>query len=131
MNAALQQGQIVRVAMPDPQGRNWKRRPVVIYTPTDEIAADGMIDVVAITTQVGTFPPEVSVPLPWQRGGHPRTTLTQRNEAICTWTGRVPITDAEPPIGRVPLAELTRILAILTSFLSPPVSPPPPPPAAP
>ena len=72
MSAALQQGQIVRATIPAPQGRNWKRRPVVIVSETAAIAAGGEIAVIAITTQVGTFPPEVSVALSGQRGGYPR-----------------------------------------------------------
>lgn len=125
MNAALQQGQIVRATIPDPQGRNWKRRPVVIFSDAEAIAA-GEIDVIAITTQVDSFPPEVSVSLPWQRGGHPRTTLNQRGEAICVWTARVSAGDVEPPVGRVPLAEMTRILTILADLKAPPPAPPPP-----
>jgi mRNA-degrading endonuclease toxin of MazEF toxin-antitoxin module len=126
VSVALQQGQIVRATIPDPQGRNWKRRPVVIFSDAEAIAA-GEIDVIAITTQVGSFPPEVSVPIPWQRGGHPRTTLTQPNEAICVWTARISAADVEAPKGRVPLAEMTRILAILANLQAPPQ----PPPAAP
>ena len=120
MRTVLQQGQIVRATIPDPQGRNWKRRPVVIVSDNDRIAA-GEIDVIAITTQVGSFAPEVSVALPWQRGGHPRTTLNQRGEAICVWTARVPAGEVEPPVGRVPLAEMTRILAILADLQAPPL----------
>lgn len=123
MSVALQQGQIVRATIADPQGRNWKRRPVVIFSDAEAIAA-GEIDVIAITTQVGSFPPEVSVPIPWQRGGHPRTTLNQPNEAICAWTARISSSDVEPPKGRVPLAEMNRILAILANLQAPP-SPPP------
>lgn len=128
MNATLQQGQIVRATIPDPQGRNWKRRPVVIISDDDQIAA-GEIDVIAITTQVGSFPSEVSVPLPWQRGGHPRTTLNQPNEAICVWIARVTASDVETPKGRVPIAEMTRILVIVSALQAPP--PPPTPSAGP
>jgi mRNA-degrading endonuclease toxin of MazEF toxin-antitoxin module len=122
VSVVLQQGQIVRAMIPDPQGRNWKRRPVVIVSDDTRIAA-GEIDVIAITTQAGSFPSEVSVPLPWQRGGHPRTTLNQRGEAICVWTARVTAEDVEPPVGRVPLAEMTRILTILADLQAPPPAP--------
>jgi mRNA-degrading endonuclease toxin of MazEF toxin-antitoxin module len=33
-------GRIVWVELPDPQGRNPKRRPAVILTPTEEIQPD-------------------------------------------------------------------------------------------
>lgn len=109
----LQQGQIVWATMPDPQGRNAKTRPALVYTPTAEITSDGFLDLVAITSQVGSFPPDVSVPLPWQRGGHRRTTLYQPSEAICTWVARVPVAEVRNTSGRVPLAEMTHILTIL------------------
>lgn len=120
MSQRLLQGSIVRAEIPDPQGRNLKLRPVLIYTPTDEIDPTGFIDVVAITTQVGSFPQDVSVPIPWQRGGHPRTTLNQPNEAICVWVARIPTGTVQTPVGRVPLKEMTQILCVLFRFQAPP-----------
>jgi mRNA-degrading endonuclease toxin of MazEF toxin-antitoxin module len=117
------QGSIVRAAIADPQGGNVKLRPVLIYTPTDEIEPTGLIDVVAITTQIGSFPADVSVQIPWQRGGHPRTTLNQPNEAVCIWAARIPTTSVLPPVGRVPLLEMTQILSILLRLQQPPTTP--------
>jgi hypothetical protein len=96
----------------------------VIYTPTDEIDPAGMIDVVAITTQIGSFPADVSVPLPWMRGGHPKTTLNQPNEAICLWIARIPTSIVQPPVGRVPVKEMAQILFTLNQLAQPPVTEP-------
>jgi len=116
VSAPLRQGQIVRATIADPQGGNPKRRPVVIVSETAAIVAGGEVVVIAITTQVGSFPAEVSVALPWHRGGHPRTTLTQRGEAICTWQTGVPVDDVEAPVGRVPVPEMSRIMEILAAL---------------
>jgi mRNA-degrading endonuclease toxin of MazEF toxin-antitoxin module len=70
-------GRIVWVEVADPQGRNPKRRPAVIVTPTEEIQPDGMVRVVAISTQFEAAPPEVQVELPWDRRGTAKTQLRQ------------------------------------------------------
>jgi mRNA-degrading endonuclease toxin of MazEF toxin-antitoxin module len=49
--SALSRGRIIYVDLLDPQGRNRKRRPAVVVTPTEEIVPDGEIVVVAISTQ--------------------------------------------------------------------------------
>jgi mRNA-degrading endonuclease toxin of MazEF toxin-antitoxin module len=53
------------VEVADPQGRNPKRRPAVIVTPNDDIAPDGVVRVVAISTRIEEAPPDVQVELPW------------------------------------------------------------------
>ena len=72
MSSPLQQGRIVWVELLDPQGRNPKRRPAVVLTPTAEIHADGDVIVAALSSQIDQSPPDVSVEVPWHRDGHPR-----------------------------------------------------------
>ncbi len=127
MPPPLQQGQIVWATLPDPAGRNAKDRPAVITTPTAEIAEFGTVELVAITSRTGDAPAEVSVPIPWMRGGHPRTKLNRESVAICSWYFAVAVDDVRPTAGRAPLGELARILSILTALKAEP--PPPPDPA--
>ena len=56
-------GRVVWVTLPDPQGRNPKRRPAIILTPTDEITAEGEVWVVGITTSFDLAPAEVQTAL--------------------------------------------------------------------
>jgi mRNA-degrading endonuclease toxin of MazEF toxin-antitoxin module len=74
----------VWVELLDPQGRNPKRRPAVVITPTADIRADDEVVVAALSSQTDQSPSEVSVPVPWQTGGHPRTTLNRPNVVVCT-----------------------------------------------
>ncbi|MDY3552718.1 type II toxin-antitoxin system PemK/MazF family toxin [Gemmata sp. JC717] len=84
MSSPLQQGRIVWVELLDPQGRNPKRRPAVVLTPTAEIEPGGEIVVAALSTQLDQSPADVSVELPWHRDGHPRTKLNRRAVVVCT-----------------------------------------------
>ena len=128
MSVPLQQGRIVWVEVLDPQGRNPKRRPAVILTPTDEIRADGEIVVAAMSSQIDQSPPEVSVEVPWHRDGHPRTKLNRRNVVVCTWLVTLPVTTILPDDvgGLVPFAQMARVLEIVRSLDSGPVNPIPP-----
>jgi hypothetical protein len=81
----LVQGRIVysKVPIPDPQGRNPKpRRPFVVITRTEDIAASG-IQAVGITDELSESPADHYVALPW--GAHARTGLTKKCAALCTW----------------------------------------------
>lgn len=91
MSSPLSQGRIVWVELLDPQGHNPKRRPAVILTPTAEIRTDGEVVVAALSSQIDQSPPEVSVPVPWQPNGHPRTKLNRRNVVVCTWLVALPV----------------------------------------
>lgn len=82
MSASLQQGRIVWVELFDPQGRNPKRRPAVILTPTAEIRPEGEVVVAALSSQTDQSPPDVSVEVPWHRDGHPRTKLNRTSSCV-------------------------------------------------
>lgn len=125
MSSPISQGRIVWVELLDPQGRNPKRRPAVVLTPTTEIRSDGEIVVAALSSQVDQSLPEVSVEIPWQRDGHPRTKLNRRNVAVCTWLVTLPVASIGPDAigGVVPFAQMARILEIVRT-LERPVDPP-------
>lgn len=127
MSASIQQGRIVWAEVLDPQGRNPKRRPAVVLTPTAEIRAEGDVVVAALSTQTELSPPGVSVELPWHRDGHPRTKLNRRNVVVCTWLVTLPVASIQPDDtgGLVPFAEMARVLEIVRSLQSPRPDPPP------
>lgn len=109
----LCRGRIVWVELLDPQSRNPKRRPAVIVTPDADIRADGEVWVVAISTQLDQAPAEVQVELPWDPRRHPRTKLTQRCAAICTWMEKVRVASIQEYAGTVPGRQLLDILKLI------------------
>lgn len=80
-----EQGRIVFVEVPDPQGQNIKVRPAVIISETSEIKPGESIVCVAVT---GELPKKLTgewVLLPYSNGGHPRTGLKKKCAAMCSW----------------------------------------------
>ncbi len=126
--SSIRQGRIVYVPTLDPQGRNPKTRPAVVVTPDDRIAAGGVVRVVAVTGTFGQAPREVTVELPWDRAGHPRTKLRQPGEAVCSWAFDVAVDELTDTGGFVPDRWLSRILLIVAELEAAPPEPPPPPP---
>ncbi len=112
----LARGTIVWVQIDDPQGRNPKCRPAVVLTATNEITPDGEVWVAGISTQIGAAPPEECVELPWHRDRHPKTGLTERCEAVCTWLKKVKVSDIQGLAGVVPGAPLLHILSKVGSL---------------
>ena len=94
----------------DPRGRNHKRRPVVIVTPTAEILPGQALDAVAITSNIPASLPETAVELPWHSHGHPRTGLFKRCVARCDWLLTLAESNVLKVGGVVPETELRRIL---------------------
>ena len=118
MSSPLSQGRIVWVELLDPQGRNPKRRPAVVLTPTAEIRPDGDVVVAALSSQTDQSSPAVSVEVPWHRDGHPRTKLNRQNVVVCTWLVALPVAVIRPADvgGTVPFAQMARILEIVRSL---------------
>lgn len=121
MSSPLQQGSIVWVTVPDPRGRNPKRRPAVVVTATSEIIPGGAVVLVAVTTRVDTVPADEAVPLPWHADGHPRTRLRSPCVAACDWRLTARVDDLPSPEGLVPPRQLADILNHLLPP-SPPVA---------
>jgi mRNA-degrading endonuclease toxin of MazEF toxin-antitoxin module len=128
VSTPLQQGRIIWVALLDPQGRNSKRRPAVILTPTSEIRPDGDVVVAALSSQTDQSPPEVSVEAPWHRDGHPKTKLNRRNVVVCTWLATLKVATIQPDDigGLMPFAQMARVLEIVRALEKPATDEPPP-----
>ena len=109
----LRCGTIVWAIVADPTGRNHKRWPVVIVTPTSEIVPGQALDAVAVTSHIPPSLPETSVELPWHAQGHPRTGLFKRCIARCDWLLTLAESDVLKVGGIVPDPELRRILVNL------------------
>ncbi len=103
-------GRIVWAEVPDPQGRNPKCRPLVIVTATEAIEPDGLVQCVAISSQLAQAPAEAQVELPWHAQGHPRTGLKERCAAVCTWLVEVPVSSIRSYVGSVPTRAMLQIL---------------------
>jgi hypothetical protein len=91
IDSRLVLGRIVWATVRDKQGRNEKRRPLVVIVPRDELTEDGPIPVVALTT---TFPlpvPKRHVKVPWENrpGGHRSTRLREESYADCEWIDQI------------------------------------------
>jgi mRNA-degrading endonuclease toxin of MazEF toxin-antitoxin module len=89
-----------------------KRRPVIIITPTAEIADEPLI-VMAITTTFSDPPPEDHILLPWHPAGRSLTKLRRRSAAVLSWIEEVRPTDLTELAGDVPARLMTEILARL------------------
>jgi hypothetical protein len=107
------------VELTDPQGRNPKDRPAVIVTATEEIQPDGEVWVVAISTQMDAAPAEEQVALPWHPQRHPRTGLTERSSAVCTWLRKVPLSSIRKYGGMVPGRQLIELMGKVDALLPP------------
>lgn len=108
--STLCRGRIVWTVLPDPQGRNPKRRPAIVITPTADIRPDGNLVVVAITSRLDIASPEDQVELPWHRDGHPRTGLRNSSAAVCTWLARIPAAAIDGYLGHIPVPQMLRII---------------------
>jgi mRNA-degrading endonuclease toxin of MazEF toxin-antitoxin module len=98
----LVRGLIVWADIPDPAGRNPKKRPVVLLTSEDEVPTGDPLVAVGITgTLPNPLPPDY-VLLPWHRSGHPYTGLKKKSAAWCRWVATVPLTADLEVMGRVP-----------------------------
>ena len=111
-----EQGRIVRVETCDPQGRNVKKRPVVIVHPSNEIRSAEPIVCVAITGEIPKNVPDDCVLLPYQTGGHPRTGLNKRCAAMCSWVFEITEDQIVEYMGMVPKPQLEAILALLAKL---------------
>jgi mRNA-degrading endonuclease toxin of MazEF toxin-antitoxin module len=112
-------GRIVWVEVPDPQGRDPKRRPAVIITPTEEIQPDGQVTIVAISTSFTEAPAEVQVELPWDAKGTSKTQLRRRSWAVCSWLATVSLSSVIEYRGIVPPRQMIEIRAKLDEMLPP------------
>lgn len=103
-------GSIVWAMLPDPHGRNPKRRPAVVVS--DRQTSESL-DVVAVSTSVSDPPPNDCVPLPWDPHGRASTRLRRRCVAVCSWAVVLTADQVEDTGGYVPAGELQRIFDLM------------------
>ncbi len=86
MPAQLIPGRIIWADdVPDPAGRNPKRRAFIVLS--HQLSATGEVEVVGVFV-TGTFrkpPPEDHVILPWHRDRRAQTLLTKPSAAVCSY----------------------------------------------
>jgi len=107
----LVRGRIIKADVLDPQGRNRKRRPLVIITPTEEILPGQSFWGVAITSAVSRPLPDDCVALPFHAQGKSKTRLKTFCAAKCSWLQRIEHEeDICEYLGFVPDKQLLEIL---------------------
>jgi mRNA-degrading endonuclease toxin of MazEF toxin-antitoxin module len=125
-----QLGSVVWAELEDANGYR-KVRPVVVVTPTSEIAAERPVRVVAITTRLPVPLPDDHVLLPWERQGKARSGLRRRCAAVATWQAEIPVGDVQEVAGSLPPTVIGELLAKVAAALSPPSTTPAPRPGGP
>lgn len=104
-------GRIIKADVLDPQGRNRKRRPLVIITASEQILPGGSFWGVAITSAVSEPLPDDCVALPFHPRGHAKTKLRTFCAAKCTWLQKIEHEeDIYEYLGFVPEKQLLEIL---------------------
>lgn len=118
MSFPLQQGRVVWFTSLDPNGRNEKKRPAVILTPTADIRPDATVLVAAISSSNVAAEDEI-VRLTWNREGTTSTRLRRASHVVCSWMVEAPVAALESTPGVVNPRELVMILAKVDA-LNPP-----------
>jgi mRNA-degrading endonuclease toxin of MazEF toxin-antitoxin module len=95
-----------------------KIRPVVVITPTAEIATAKTVHVVAITTRLLEPLPNDHVLLPWDRQGKARSGLKRRCAAVASWQAEIPVTQIQEPVGILPPAAIAVLIAKVKASLA-------------
>lgn len=113
MSVSIRQGDIVWLAIADPQGGNIKTRAIVVVSPDEAIARGDVLAGVAISGEYRDLDAASYVVLPHHQRKHPQTGLKKPCAAICSWAVRFPASDVKSVEGAVPNAQLQRILDVL------------------
>jgi mRNA-degrading endonuclease toxin of MazEF toxin-antitoxin module len=106
----LRQGSVVLASVTDPQGHNPKVRPLVVLTPTPEIAASNALVAVAITGQFANPLAPDEIALPYHPGGRAGTGLRKPCVAKCSSLVTIQSVDVLELKGFVPNERLAAIL---------------------
>lgn len=132
---ALRLGSIVYVVVHDKQGRNPKRRPVVLLTPPADVPEGEPLVGVAVSTQPQDPLPPACVRLPSNRQKQGSSKLAEHCAAVCDWIVKFYADDIEEIRGMVYgelLDEIREKVVPHIATAQPPVgTPEPPPPPAP
>ena len=95
--------------IPDPRGVR-KDRPVLVLTPTDEIADAELIVGAAIATSFPEPPPYTHIALPWAADGSVKTGLRRRSAAVCNWLVKLEPGKIEPVKGYLDARRLADVM---------------------
>jgi mRNA-degrading endonuclease toxin of MazEF toxin-antitoxin module len=110
-------GDIIEAAIPDPNDKNIKPRPVLIISPNDEVAIRHHLNVMAISSS--NFPPVMPdcwFELPWDPDGHVTTGLTMRCVVKCDWRVSIPKENVIRKWGRAPGAIMKKVATYLANL---------------
>jgi mRNA-degrading endonuclease toxin of MazEF toxin-antitoxin module len=108
----LRQGSVVRALVNDPRGGNPKLRPLVVLSPTRDIADNRPLVAVAITSQFSDPLAADEVALPYHPGGRSGSGLTRPCVAKCSWLVVLRLGDVQAQKGYL---STERLAAILTA----------------
>jgi hypothetical protein len=108
-----EQGRIVAIETLDQQGRNRKRRPVVIVSENCDIKRGEPFFGIAITGTFPTPPPADHVLLPYDPVNQAVTRLKKKSAAVCTWEVEIHDSNIEQYLGIVPPKLLDQILDLI------------------
>ncbi len=111
----LELGRIVWAFVADANGFR-KLRLAVIVTATNQITADKLFEVIAVTTRLPEPLPNDFVLLPWHAQGHARTRLNRKCAAVCSWRCTISTHDIQDLGGVVPGECLLDILTRMKSY---------------
>jgi PemK-like, MazF-like toxin of type II toxin-antitoxin system len=115
----LEHGKVIAAKAHDPQGRNEKRRPLIVLSAQTAIDSGDTLLCVAITTRIPN-PPVGHVLLPWHRSGQSITGLKEKSAAVCIPPWIVPVRQSDLDLscdilGIVPPAKLLEIKRMIDS----------------
>jgi mRNA-degrading endonuclease toxin of MazEF toxin-antitoxin module len=101
-----------------------KVRPIVVVTPTAEIAPGKLVRVVAITTRLPDALPDDHVLLPWDRQGRARSGLRRRCAAVASWRAEISFGEVREVVGHLSPAVIAELLAKIAPNLAAPKATP-------
>jgi hypothetical protein len=114
-----QLGSVVWAQLEDANGFR-KTRPVVVVTPTADIAIGRPVRVMAITTRLPKPLPDDHVLLPWDPEGKARSGLRRKCAAVTTWQAEIVVDDVQEVVGLLPPAVIADLLVRAADAGSPP-----------
>jgi hypothetical protein len=127
--STLRQGSIVYTVVLNSQGRDPKRRPVVLITPPEQVPAGEPLIGVAISTKPKDPLPAECVRIPSNRRRQGSSQLPERSAAVCNWAVKFYEKDIEDVGGMVYGELLFEIVSRVQPYVvqaQPPVSRPDP-----
>ena len=123
----LRQGRIVYTVVFDKQGKNPKRRPVILITPPDDVPEGQPLLGVAVSTQPTDPLRSEEVRLPSNRRKQGSTQLPERCAAVCDWAVQFYEKDIEEVGGMIYGSLLLEIVKKVVPHIAkaqPPIQPP-------